>query len=378
MHFKINKKDLINSIQAVSNAISARTIVPILTGMKLDVTNQKLTLTGSNSDITIQSHIPNIKDEKEIITEITPGSIVLPVPHFPEIIKKLPEAIVDISVDENLKTTITSGNAVFILYGQSSAEYPQIQMNLTDEPIQIKSRELKMLIRQTVFAVSQMETRPILTGVNIEIEANLLTFTATDSHRLALRSIDLEKHAFDPTNIVVPGNSLQELNKILDDEDGFVNMSFTQNQVLFYTDEIYFLSRLLSGNYPETARLIPTENKTTLHIFTKEFIQTIERAALLSNRDQNNVIRLDTLNDQAIEISGNSPEIGNVKEQLDIISMEGEEIKISFSSRYMLDTLKTIDSNQVKIDFSGAMRPFVIRTLEQDNILQLILPVRTF
>ena|SRR5690625_376147 len=378
MHFKINKKNLLNSIQAVSNAISSRTIVPILTGMKLDVTDHKLVLTGSNSDITIQSHIPDVIDEKEIITQITPGSIVLPVPHFPEIIKKLPEDIVDISVDDNYKTTIRSGNAVFTLYGQSSEEYPQIQMNLMDEPIQIKSKDLKTLIRQTVFAVSQMETRPILTGVNIEIKENLLTFTATDSHRLALRSIPLESHTFDETNIVVPGNSLQELNKILADEDGYVNMSFMQNQVLFYTDEVYFLSRLLSGNYPETARLIPTESKTTLHIFTKEFIHTIERAALLSNRDQNNVIRLDTLDEQTIEISGNSPEIGNVKEQLDVISIEGEEIKISFSSRYMLDTLKTIDSNQVQVEFSGPMRPFVIRTPEEDHILQLILPVRTF
>src|SRR5699024_6410412 len=135
MQFKINKKILINSIQAVSNAISARTVVPILTGMKLDVRNNSLVLTGSNSDITIQSHIPSVKDEQEIITQITPGSIILPVPHFPEIIKKLPEDIVDIKVDENLKTTITSGNAVFTLYGQKSAEYTQIQMNLTIESI---------------------------------------------------------------------------------------------------------------------------------------------------------------------------------------------------------------------------------------------------
>ena len=222
MHFKINKKYLIDSIQAVSNAISARTIVPILTGMKLDIKKEKLTLTGSNSDITIQSHIPNVKDDEEIITDITPGSIVLPVPHFPEIIKKLPEDIVDIAVDDNFKTTIRSGNAVFTLYGQSSEEYPQIQMNLMDEPIQIKSSDLKTLIRQTVFAVSQMETRPILTGVNVGIEDELLTFTATDSHRLALRSIPLEKHTFDATNIVIPGNSLQELNKIINDEDGYI------------------------------------------------------------------------------------------------------------------------------------------------------------
>lgn len=378
MQFKINKKYLLDSIQAVSNAISARTVIPILTGMKLDITANKLTLTGSNSDITIQSHIPNVKEDEDIITEITPGSIVLPVPHFPEIIKKLPEDIVDITVNENLKTTIRSGKAVFTLYGQSSEEYPQIQMNLMEEPIQIKSKDLKTLIRQTVFAVSQMETRPILTGVNIAIKDNLLTFTATDSHRLALRSIPLENHTMDNMDFVVPGKSLQELNKILDDETSMINLSIMQNQVLFYTDEVYFLTRLLSGNYPETARLIPDESKTTLHIFTKDLIHTIERAALLSNRDQNNVIRLDTLDENTIEISGNSPEIGNVKEQLGVISIEGEELKISFSSRYMLDTLKTIDSERVRIDFSGAMRPFVIKTPEEDYILQLILPVRTF
>lgn len=378
MQFKINKKYLLQSIQAVSNAISSRTVIPILTGMKLDITANKLTLTGSNSDITIQSHIPNTKEDEAIITDITPGSIVLPVPHFPEIIKKLPEDIVDITVDDKLKTTIRSGKAVFTLYGQSTEEYPQIQMNLMDEPIQIKSKDLKTLIRQTVFAVSQMETRPILTGVNISIKENLLTFTATDSHRLALRSFSLENHTMDDMNFVVPGKSLQELNKILDDETGMINLSIMQNQVLFYTDEIYFLSRLLSGNYPETARLIPEDSKTTLHIFTKDLIHTIERAALLSSRDQNNVIRLDTKDENTIEISGNSPEIGNVKEQLGVVSIEGEELKISFSSRYMLDTLKTIDSERVCIEFSGAMRPFVIKTPEENHILQLILPVRTF
>jgi len=138
------------------------------------------------------------------------------------------------------------------------------------------------------------------------------------------------------------------------------------------------LSRLLSGNYPETDRLIPQESQTTLHIFTKELIHTIERAALLSNRDQNNVIRLDTLEDNTIEISGNSPEIGNVKELLDVISIEGEPIKISFSARYMLDSLKAIDSEQIQIHFTGPMKPFVIRAPEEEKILQLILPVRTY
>lgn len=377
MKFKIQKKYLLNSIQAVSNAISSRTVIPILTGMKIDILPSKIILTGSNSDMTIQSHIQNVEDDEEIITDITPGSIVLPVPHFPEIIKKLPEDIVSITVEDNFKTVIRSGKAVFTLYGQSSEEYPQIRMNEGEESLQINVKALKTLIKQTVFAVSPMETRPILTGVNVTTKNNLLTFTATDSHRLALRSIPIDTD-IKLDNIVIPGKNLQELNKIYDDDAGMIKISFTENQVLFHNNETYFLSRLLSGNYPETSRLIPTESKTTIHTFTKDLIDTIERAALLSNRDQNNVIRLDTIGNNSIEISSNSPEIGNVKEQLDVISIEGEELKISFSSRYMLDTLKTINSERVEINFTGPMRPFVIRTPEEEHILQLILPVRTF
>lgn len=378
MKFKVKKKYLLNSIQAVSTAISSRTVIPILTGMKVDVIQSKIILTGSNSDITIQSHIPIQINDEVIITDIENGTIVLPVPHFPEIIKKLPEEIVTITVEENFKTVITSGKAVFTLYGQSSSEYPQIKIDEGEKQLHIKCQDLKTLIKQTVFAVSPMETRPILTGVNVTIENNLVTFTATDSHRLALRSFPIQSHHLDPINIVIPGKSLQELNKIFDNNDDTIHMELLNNQVLFYTENTYFLSRLLSGNYPETDRLIPTESKTVIDVFTKDLIQTIERAALLSSPDQNNVIRLDTIDQNGIEISSNSPEIGNVKEQLGAISIKGEEIKISFSSRYMLDTLRTIDSERVQINFTGPMRPFVIKTPEEENILQLILPVRTY
>lgn len=387
MKFNIRKKYLLQSIHTVSNAISSRTVVPILTGLKIDVTNSSIILTGSNSDITIQSHIPKTKQiemeneeiiEEEIITNIEPGSIVLPVPHFPEIIKKLPEETVQISVDENYKTIISSGKAVFTLYGQGVEEYPHIEIHQHDEHIKFQVKELKTLIRQTVFAVSQMETRPVLTGVHIAIKDNLITFTATDSHRLALRKTEILEHDLGDMEFVIPGKSLQELNKIIDDHIGIIKMVVLQNQVLFYTEDFFFLSRLLSGNYPDTSRLIPTDSQTILSVYTKELVKTIERAALLSNKDQNNVIRLDTLDGHMLEITSNSPEIGNVKEELSAISIEGDPLKISFSSRYLLDTLRTIESEKVQINFTGAMKPFIIKTPEDDQILQLILPVRTF
>src|SRR5699024_4516798 len=183
----------------------------------------------------------------------------------------------------------------------------------------------------------------------------------------------LDSNYPDFTNIVIPGSNLQVLNKIFASDEETIHLTIENNQVLFYTEDTYFLSRLLTGNYPDTSRLIPNEKQTTIHLFTKDFIRTIERADLLSNRDQNNVIRLDTLENNMLEISSNSIEVGNVQEQLEALSIEGDALKISFSSRYMLDTLRTIDSERVQIDFTGPMRPFVIRTPDEDHVLQLIL-----
>lgn len=378
MKLTIKKRYLQNAIQQVTYAISSRTVIPILAGLKFDIKEDKVILTGSNSDITIQTEIEKVIDDVEIITEATPGSIVLPIPHFSEIIKKLPDETVHIEVSDNYKTVITSGRAVFMLYGQSSEEYPLIPLQEDEEPILIKGEQLEKLINQTVFAVSPTETRPILTGVHVAFENNSIVFTATDSHRLALRSFPIQTINSERDSVVIPGKNLQELTKLITNPEEEIKISILNNQILFTIGKTFFLSRLLSGNYPDTSRLIPQNKETTIHAFTKDLIQTIERADLLSNRDQNNVIRLDTLDGNMLEISSNSPEIGNVEERLEAIAIEGDPLKISFSSKYMLDTLKTIDSERVQIDFTGAMRPFVIRTPEDENILQLILPVRTF
>src|SRR5699024_8634493 len=375
MKFVIKKQHLLKNIQYVVNAISSRTVIPILTGMKIDVRNNHVILTGSNSDITIQAHIPQKIDDEEVITNMREGTIILPVPHFPEIIKKLPEELVEITVDDELKATIRSGHAVFSLNGQSSEEYPQLPPFQSDDTFEISINNLKTLIKQTVFAVSTMETRPILTGVNVKLENKKLEFTATDSHRLALSSLEIEESEIDDMNIVIPGKSLQELSKILEDTDEKINVSLIKNQILFSTNNLFFLSRLLKGNYPETSRLIPDHSETTLFVDRRELIHTIERAALLANREQNNVVRLDTKEDNIIEVSSQSPEVGYVTEELNVNSFDGDDLKISFSSKYMLDTLKTIENEEVQINFTGAMRPFIIKVPNNESILQLILPV---
>ncbi|WP_188456207.1 DNA polymerase III subunit beta [Virgibacillus oceani] len=378
MKFVIQRDQLIASVQDVMKAISSRTAIPILTGMKIDVKQHGITLTGSDSDISIESYIPAEEDGIVHVENIEEGSIVLQAKYFPDIVRKLPENTVEIEADSNLKVTIRSGKAEFNLNGQDAEEYPHLPKLQTDSSFKINTDLLKSLIKQTVFAISTMETRPILTGVNLKLENKNLTFTATDSHRLASREIPVTDATIEFQSVVVPGKSLNELNKILDDTEESVEISVTNNQILFRTKHLYFLSRLLDGTYPETSRLIPEQSKTVIHANTKDLLHTVDRASLLAKEERNNVVKLATNNNQFLEITSNSPEIGRVAEEIAVQAIEGEELKISFSSKYMMDALKAIENDEVKIEFTGAMRPFIIRPADGEPILQLILPVRTY
>ena len=379
MKFIIQKDYLVQSVQDVMKAVSSRTTIPILTGIKIVASNEGVTLTGSDSDISIESFIPVEESGNEIVEIKTPGSIVLQARFFSEIVKKLPNDSVEIEVQNNLLTVIRSGRAEFNLNGLDPEEYPQLPQIEESNLFKISTDLLKNMIRQTVFAVSTSETRPILTSVNWQVEQKELTCIATDSHRLALRKalIETENHK-GSYNVVIPGKSLNELSKILDDHTKLVDIVITENQVLFKTKHLLFFSRLLDGNYPDTTRLIPNESKTEVIVSTKAFLQAIDRASLLAKEGRNNVVKLSTMPDSNLEISSNSPEIGKVIEELQSESIEGEELKISFSAKYMMDALKALEGTEIRVSFTGAMRPFLIRTINDESILQLILPVRTF
>ncbi|MBU8854508.1 DNA polymerase III subunit beta [Priestia aryabhattai] len=378
MKFIIQKDYLVQSVQDVMKAVSSRTTIPILTGIKIVATEEGVTLTGSDSDISIESFIPNEEEGKEIVDIQKPGSVVLPARFFSEIVKKLPKDVVELDVQSHFLTIIRSGKAEFNLNGLDAEEYPHLPQIEENNMFRLPTDLLKNMIRQTVFAVSTSETRPILTGVNWKVDGKELTCIATDSHRLALRKATIETGNEATYNVVIPGKSLSEFSKILDDSHELVDIVITENQVLFKTKHLLFFSRLLDGNYPDTSRLIPADSKTDVILNVKEFLQSIDRASLLAREGRNNVVKLSTLDEGIVEISSNSPEIGKVIEEVQSQSISGEELKISFSAKYMLDALKALEGTDIKINFTGAMRPFVIRTLEDDSMLQLILPVRTY
>lgn len=377
MEFTIKRDYFINQLNDTLKAISPRTTLPILTGIKIDAKEEGIILTGSDSEISIEISIPKEVDGEEIVTIAETGSVVLPGRFFVDIIKKLPGKDVKLSTNEQFQTLIISGHSEFNLSGLDPDQYPLLPQVSQDDAIQLPIKVLKNVIAQTNFAVSTSETRPVLTGVNWLIQDNELICTATDSHRLAVRKLKLEDEDIDNKNVIIPGKALAELNKIVTDSEDDINIFFASNQVLFKVGNINFISRLLEGHYPDTSRLFPENYETKIEMSNSDFYHAIDRASLLAREGGNNVIKLSTDN-QEVQLSSTSPEIGTVKEDVDANSVEGSSLKISFNSKYMMDALKAIDNDEVEVEFFGTMKPFTLKPKDDDSVVQLILPIRTY
>ncbi|MFD3258939.1 DNA polymerase III subunit beta [Paenibacillus lentus] len=378
MKIRILKHELNESIQHVSKAISSRTTIPILTGIKLEVNFQGMTLTASDTDISIQAFIPAEDHDKQIVQIERPGSVVLPAKFFVEIIKKLPSQEIEMEVKEGFQTLIRSGSTDIQMVGLDPEEFPVLPSIEEDQIIMIPGDLLKNMIKQTAFSISTNETSPILTGILWNLSDSQFKFVATDRHRLASRTAVLDDAAdIRFSNIVISGKTLNELSKIIPDQNTMIEIVVADNQVLFKIDRILFYSRILDGTYPDTSKIIPTTYKTELVLDTKKLSDSIDRAYLLSREEKTNIVRLQTMDDGTIEISSSSSELGKVTEQLEVAKFEGDPLRISFNSKYMLDVLKVVESQQLHIGFTGAMSPIIIKPLDDSQSLYLILPYRT-
>ena len=238
---------------------------------------------------------------------------------------------------------------------------------------------MKKVIEQTVIAVSKHESRPILTGVNFSINEGKLKAVATDSHRLSQRIIPVDVPEDLSFQIVIPGNSLLELSKILTDDIENVSVALADNQILFMTEDTYFHSRLLEGNYPQTDQLIPSDSATELTLNVQALKGAVGRTSLLSHAGKNNVVKLVADNNN-IQLSSNSPEVGFVEEDVPSVSIEGDRIEISFNPDYLRDALNTFEGGEVTLKLISTLRPFIIVPAEATNdtdFVQLITPIRT-
>ena len=373
MKFSVKKEVLLQSLNSVSKALSNKNLIPILSGIKFNLTKSGLFLSASDNDISIESFIDsnNLESLEEVGSTVINGKYIL------DIVRKLQGRIVNIELLDNIKLLISCGNSEFNLNSMDSTEFPNLDLEEKKEPVIINKEDFKALINKTSFAVSTQENRPILTGINFNINKDILECVATDSYRLAKKACKIEKEVKEDLNIVIPGKNLIELTKIIEDNKKKIEMHIFTNKVLFKFDNTLFQTRVLSGNFPDVNRLIPSSFELEITAGLNEFYNVIDRASLLTNEKDKNIVKFECEGNNLI-ISSNSPEIGKVEEKMTVIKNNENNIKIAFSSKFMMDALKTIESDNSIIKFNGDVNPIIIVDEKDDTLLQLILPIKTY
>lgn len=369
MKFTVDRDSLTSALNAASRALSNKTPMPILTGVKVEATYENVVVTTSNGDLSMQVTITEgIKVDK-------PGTQVIPGRFFIEIIRKMTaDSIAIESMDDNL-INIRAGQSDFTLNGLENELYPDIVFSTLSNPIILKVEELRALVGQTNFATSLLENRPILTGVLFDIEGNKLKAVATDSYRLAQKEVELNI-SYDAKQIVVPRRTLEELSRILG-VDAQIELFVADNKIIFKFNNVLFQSRLLEGRYPETNKLIPAEFPIEVTFNKNELIGAIERASLLHLAGKDSIVKLKLQKNGSVKITSHTSEIGKVVEEVTpTATLSESEFNIAFSSKYVVEALRVFESNEVTMYFTGVVKPFIMKGELDEGVLQLVLPVR--
>lgn len=377
MNIIISREVLLENLNVISRGLPNKSPMPILTGIKFDANNSNLYMTSSNTDISVEVLI---NDQQLIINE--PGKTVVPGKFFIEIIRKINAKNINLYVVEDRTLVIKADRIEYKLHIMDYMDYPKIDFVSLDNPLKLQAPILKSLIKETVFAAAVSEKKPILTGVNFKNIDGKIIATATDSFRLSQKILNIEK--YNDFNITIPSKSLDELLRAIDNYEDELDLYFSNNKLLVKYKNVLFQTRLLDGNYPDTSKLIPNEFPIIIKFNKDELVEAVERVSLLSPRDKEkdreitySIIKLTIKKDRIVEISTTNATIGDAKEEIIPTNIEADNpIVIGFSSRYLLEALRSFISTEISLNLSGEVRPFIIRGDKDNNLTQLILPVR--
>lgn len=273
--------------------------------------------------------------------------------------------------------TIQSEEITLNLNGFSADEYPNVPSIDNHVEIQMETEQLIEVFKQTVFAVAKNESRPVLTGVHIELDHNKLICAATDSHRLAIRETLISTNM--KANCIVPSATVNELLKLINSNLEIVFIYLSESHIIFTFGTTTLYSRLIEGKYPNISNLIPNEFQTVIHMDRKKILQGVDRSSLLASEWANNNVNLEIINESTIKVSSNASQIGKISETQQIDTIRGEkQLNISFDGRFMVDALRAIKEETVILSFGGSMRPILIEAGEQSTAVHLISPVRAY
>lgn len=358
-----SKSNLLNGVQIVSKAVPSKTTMSILECILLDTRNGKIKLTANDMELGIETII-----DGEIIEK---GMIALDAKIFLDIVRKLPDNNITIETNDSYKTTITCEKAKFNIIGKSGEDFsflPEIERN---DSVILSQFTLKEIIRQTIFSIADNDNNKLMTGELFEISNDNLKVVSLDGHRISIRKIAL-KNSYNDKKVVVPGKTLNEISKILSgDMDKDVNIYFTDKHILFEFDTTIVVSRLIEGEYFKIDQMLSSDYETKVKINKKELLDCIDRATLLVKEGDKKPVIID-ISDGSMELKMNST-VGSMNEEIDI-AKEGKDLMIGFNPKFLIDSLRVIEDEEVDLYMVNPKAPCFIRNAEESYVY-VILPV---
>ena len=362
------KDKIIKALNSVVKGVASKTTMPILEGILIQTNDNEIKLTTYDLEIGIE-YIMECEVQEQ-------GSTVVNAIMFSEIIRKLPDTEIYISLNNNNLLEIECEGSLYKLATMNPDEFPELPKIEVENSIEIEQNMLKNMIRRTIFAVSSEETRPIFTGCLFEIENNKLNVVAVDGFRLALRSIYLNKQTND-FSAVIPGKTLNEVNKIISDSFEPVKIGVAKNQALFEMDNCKIVTRILDGEFLNYKNVIPSNWETRMRVNKSDLQNSFERISLISSstieKEKKYPVKVQ-VDIGKITISCTN-QTGDAKEEL-FVATEGKNLEVGFNPKYFLDSLKAIDDEEVYVEFGSSISPCLIKSIDNNDYTYMILPIR--
>src|SRR5579859_4134425 len=371
MKVVLPRSELLKGISTVQNAVAAKNTMLILANVLLEAREKKMEFVATDLDMGIRCSVPAEVVEK--------GSITINAKKLADIVRELPEASVDLEIDENHKMILVCQKSNFKIHGLPKDDFPILPEVKKDKVFKVNGALLQEMIRKTIFAVSTDETRYVLNGVYFQVENGKLRMVSTDGHRLAFIQKKLENKVEEKCSVIIPTKSLNELSKVISDvakgkeEEITVDIIATDNQIKFTVGGVEIVSRLIEGQFPNYEQVIPKESDKKLEASTADLSAATKRVAILTS-EKSSSIRYQ-IKPGKLTISSKTPDMGEAKEEMDI-SYKGEEIGIAYNAKYVLDVLKNVGTDHVQVELTQPLSPWVIRPKGDADYLCVIMPMR--
>ncbi|HEY0492123.1 MAG TPA: DNA polymerase III subunit beta [Candidatus Dormibacteraeota bacterium] len=368
MKVTVTAGSLGQGLHVVSRAVSSRTTLPILNNVLMQTSSEGLQLTATNLEIGIRQLIPAEVQEE--------GGITVPARLLTDFVSSHPNEPLSMALDKKTQSlSLKSAKFDASIRGIDPADFPPVPSGGEGRKVKIDQAELRDAIEQTVIAASSDEGRPVLTGVYVQLNGARATLAATDGHRLAVKTLNVSGDAGDVDTVVIPARALTELSRILRPGGEAIDVTVgpQKNQVYFKTGDVELMSRLIEGTYPNYQQVIPAQSTTTITAKTQDLLFTTKMVSLFS-KDAANVIKFKTEGNR-LTLTANTSEVGQNIADVEA-KVDGQDLQVAFNSRYLLDVLAVLGTEEVQLGFTGPLNPGIIRPVGKDDYLYIIMPVR--